>query len=389
MHRWLGFWLFCVSLCAAGLAPAEPPRTHTVHAGQRLGSIAKRYNVDIDALCSLNRIRRNDPLRVGQKLLIPERSGRDPKPKQPPTSVEPESPSSEPESPSSEPELASSEPAQTAPADATKPGPKLAPSLHTVQSGQRLASIAKRYNVSVDAICTATGMSRSAKLKPNQVLVIPAKDDPTGEGARRQVESGALQPKSKAESRNPPGSRARRASSKPSWKGYVKLPRKRGYVTLVGYHKSWKGYAIGPSGRVLPRARTRISSLLNASPHWPEVDTRLVKLLVQLSDTFGGRELRIISGLREKSYVRDSKHHSGRAVDFTIVGVPNDALRDYLLTMDKVGVGYYPNSTFVHLDVRDVKTHWIDYSGPGEAPALAPRSLAVENLRRAEPETRH
>ena len=43
-------------------------------------------------------------------------------------------------------------------------------------------------------------------------------------------------------------------------------------------------------------------------------------------------------------------------------------LRDYLRkTFDKVGVGYYPNSTFVHLDVRkDRSAFWIDYSGPGE-----------------------
>jgi len=36
-------------------------------------------------------------------------------------------------------------------------------------------------------------------------------------------------------------------------------------------------------------------------------------------------------------------------------------------TFDKVGVGYYPNSSFVHLDVRkDHSAFWIDYSGPGE-----------------------
>jgi hypothetical protein len=33
-----------------------------------------------------------------------------------------------------------------------------------------------------------------------------------------------------------------------------------------------------------------------------------------------------------------------------------------------VGVGYYPNSSFVHLDVRETNTYWVDYAGPGEAP---------------------
>jgi len=48
--------------------------------------------------------------------------------------------------------------------------------------------------------------------------------------------------------------------------------------------------------------------------------------------------------------------------------VPNEIVRDYCRTFDKAGVGYYPNSLFVHFDVRSQKTFWIDLSGPGEAP---------------------
>ena len=55
----------------------------------------------------------------------------------------------------------------------------------------------------------------------------------------------------------------------------------------------------------------------------------------------------------------------GLACDFRVVGVGNTQLRDYLRqTFKKVGVGYYPNSSFVHLDVRkDQSAFWIDYSG--------------------------
>jgi hypothetical protein len=51
-----------------------------------------------------------------------------------------------------------------------------------------------------------------------------------------------------------------------------------------------------------------------------------------------------------------------------VEGVKNTDLRDYLRkSFKKVGVGYYPNSTFVHLDVRkDRSAFWIDYSGPGD-----------------------
>jgi hypothetical protein len=65
----------------------------------------------------------------------------------------------------------------------------------------------------------------------------------------------------------------------------------------------------------------------------------------------------------------------GLACDFRVEGVKTAELRDYLRkTFDKVGVGYYPNSTFVHLDVRKERSaFWIDYSGPGE------RSVYSEN----------
>jgi len=61
----------------------------------------------------------------------------------------------------------------------------------------------------------------------------------------------------------------------------------------------------------------------------------------------------------------------GQAFDFSVPGVPNEALRDFLRTMPDVGVGYYPNSTHVHLDVREKPCYWVDYSTPGAHPMYA------------------
>src|SRR5262249_11817066 len=63
-----------------------------------------------------------------------------------------------------------------------------------------------------------------------------------------------------------------------------------------------------------------------------------------------------------------SPHKKGLACDFRVEGVANTDLRDYLRgAFGRVGVGYYPNSDFLHLDVRQkVSAFWIDYSGPGE-----------------------
>ena len=97
---------------------------------------------------------------------------------------------------------------------------------------------------------------------------------------------------------------------------------------------------------------------------------RLIRVLTQISDHFGGREISILSGYRPPGghTQRESRHVSGRAMDIRIRGVPNRALRDYARTLNRVGVGYYPNSTFVHVDVRERSAYWVDRSGRGEAP---------------------
>ncbi len=101
------------------------------------------------------------------------------------------------------------------------------------------------------------------------------------------------------------------------------------------------------------------------------MDPRLVALVGQVSDHFAGRTLHVVSGFRPYTpaqYTRHSNHNVGRAMDFSVEGIPNTVLRDFCRTFRNAGVGYYPNSSFVHLDVRTAKAYWIDYSHPGEAP---------------------
>jgi uncharacterized protein YcbK (DUF882 family) len=100
------------------------------------------------------------------------------------------------------------------------------------------------------------------------------------------------------------------------------------------------------------------------------MDPRLMKLLYQTGHHWPGKQLEIVSGYRHPTVAKNphSPHMQGLACDFRVEGVKTADLRDYLRrTFDKVGVGYYPNSSFVHLDVRkDHSAFWIDYSGPGE-----------------------
>jgi hypothetical protein len=100
------------------------------------------------------------------------------------------------------------------------------------------------------------------------------------------------------------------------------------------------------------------------------MNPRLVRVLYQVGHHFPGRRLEVVSGYRHPSVAKNphSPHMQGLACDFRIVGIKNGDLRDYLRRdFQNVGVGYYPNSSFVHLDVRkDKSAFWIDYSGPGD-----------------------
>lgn len=103
------------------------------------------------------------------------------------------------------------------------------------------------------------------------------------------------------------------------------------------------------------------------------VDPRLVERLQSVVDHFGKSgapaKLFVISGYRPTSV--GSTHSTGRAIDFRVDGVKNEDVVSFCKTLVDTGCGYYPNSSFVHLDVREPgagHVSWIDASGPGETP---------------------
>ena len=103
------------------------------------------------------------------------------------------------------------------------------------------------------------------------------------------------------------------------------------------------------------------------------IDAGLIERLGQVTEHFAkvgtATKVSIVSGSRPSS--AGSYHASGRAMDFKVDGVKNEDLVAFCKTLTDTGCGYYPNSSFVHIDVRDPGTGhvtWIDASGPGESP---------------------
>ncbi|MEC7518883.1 MAG: DUF882 domain-containing protein [Myxococcota bacterium] len=110
----------------------------------------------------------------------------------------------------------------------------------------------------------------------------------------------------------------------------------------------------------------------DGDPAFLAADVRLLhpELLVRLQrigEAFPGRPIELISGYRPHS-PSTSRHHHGRALDLRVRGVDRAQLRDLAVTFPETGVGWYPNSVFVHVDVRREPAYWVDLSGPGEPP---------------------
>ena len=117
-------------------------------------------------------------------------------------------------------------------------------------------------------------------------------------------------------------------------------------------------------------AMTKIRGPILA-PNVRRVSYGLVERLQKIVDHFAHpgqtTHITLVSGYRPSS--AGSFHASARALDFRIDGVTNEALVAFCKTLDDTGCGFYPNSVFIHLDVRDAGTGhvaWIDASGPGQ-----------------------
>lgn len=362
-------WIFALGLGTALSGAAEAKEViHTIGSGQRLGSIAKRYGVSIEAICKVNGIERTEKIQPGQKLVIPDRKAKPEELGLSPLSEKAKAEKAKAERAKAEEQAKTVARAKGGPpalAKATAAAPKKLPpkepSLHVVEKGQTLSGLALKNGTTVSAICTASGIARDGNLRMGQRILIPHRTDNDGEYAKKLRIAGEYD-------LNPPRIQTRASGAAGPWKKYSYAPKKPGYLSLYHYGRKWQGYVIGKRGVVLPAAKKNINWVLGATTSGPAIDQRLLLLLAHVSDYFGGRTIRIVSGYRTTSWVAASKHKEGRAVDFSIPGVPNEILRDYLRTLRHVGVGYYPNSSFIHLDVRGYNAYWIDYAGPGERP---------------------
>jgi uncharacterized protein YcbK (DUF882 family) len=228
-------------------------------------------------------------------------------------------------------------------------------SAHVVRHGQTLGGIALEYRTTVRELLAANPKLKRRPLRAGETIAIPGAD--ANEAAA-----------SKGTTRTPsakPAERASRFAGKPKHPGVVHLSRLVGGEDAIVTVRD----RAGKVPKAAHPAFSRVLRAKNGATH--AIDGRLIALVGIVSDHFGGRRIEVISGYRPystKQHTAHSNHNVGHAVDFRVIGVPNEVVRDYCRTLRNVGVGYYPNSVFVHMDVRNEPAYWVDFSRPGEAP---------------------
>jgi uncharacterized protein YcbK (DUF882 family) len=201
-------------------------------------------------------------------------------------------------------------------------------------------------------------------LKPGQTLVIPGVD-----AKKKHTPPDKKDLDKKDSAGRPAGARGMTAELEPA-------PEPRGRAESESIHAVRLGEDFhirvrDVRGHVPSSALKAFERLMRQGNATHLIDPRLVALLAIVSNHFGSKTIEVVSGYRAYTptqYTPHSNHNYGKAIDFRVRGVSNEAVRDFCRTLRSAGCGYYPNSTFVHLDVRDTKAYWVDWSRPGEPP---------------------
>ena len=97
------------------------------------------------------------------------------------------------------------------------------------------------------------------------------------------------------------------------------------------------------------------------------MEPRLLAILLAAAARFHSDVVDVVSGFRHPKYnlilrkkghqvARDSQHSHGNAVDFFVPGVSAQQLQAWAKAQRAGGVGFYPESGFVHMDTGPIRT---------------------------------
>jgi uncharacterized protein YcbK (DUF882 family) len=151
------------------------------------------------------------------------------------------------------------------------------------------------------------------------------------------------------------------------------LPRPSGNLAMVSLNNPnedpVKVNIYNPDGSYNVDALEQLNHILRCrrTDTETDMDPQLLTMLSHIYDHFGSKPLEIVSGYRNQRK-QTSNHFKGRASDIRIAGVSPKKIEAFAETLDRggMGIGIYPRSQFVHIDVRSPPSYrWTDWSPPG------------------------
>jgi len=136
-------------------------------------------------------------------------------------------------------------------------------------------------------------------------------------------------------------------------------------LTTINHGETFSLAADGDDGGFSSADLDRTAHLLRAAggDEHP-LDPRTLALIYRIQTHFAAPEIRVVSGYRVPKPGSRSNHGKGRAMDMVVPGVPDEEVARFAREMGFVGVGVYPTSQFVHVDIRPRSYFWVDFSGP-------------------------
>ena len=160
------------ALSSQPVSDVTPATTYTVGNGDSLWSIAKKNGLSKADLATANHLKATTVLHVGQKIIIPAKSGL-------PAAAE-----------TSAAEAAPAGQAKAAEMPPGEKGPMTEATKHTVKPGETLGAIARKYGVKQGEIAVANNITDPKKIQPGQELIIPARSASAGKQAKGSKSDG-------------------------------------------------------------------------------------------------------------------------------------------------------------------------------------------------------
>jgi uncharacterized protein YcbK (DUF882 family) len=170
-----------------------------------------------------------------------------------------------------------------------------------------------------------------------------------------------------AASEAPLAKKLRAAQAKSTQHGPPPVPGARP-ARLVNIYNFWTKEWLAVDAAARPARATIDRFLRDHFTNKPAaMEPRLIDIVVAAATSFHSDVVEVISGFRHPKYnlilrkkghqvARDSQHTHGNAIDFTLPQVAPQALEAWAKAQKLGGVGVYPQSGFVHMDIGPIRS---------------------------------